>query len=84
MTINLTKRQDELIEYLCGLDDGANAELGKRAKAGQLSSDDVGRLCEIISDELMLKGIEKSFEPNDYGLELEKLLDDVNSERLHR
>jgi hypothetical protein len=84
MTTNLTKRQEELIEYLCTLGDGVNAELCKRAKAGQLSHEDVGKLCEIISDELMLKGIEKSFEPNDYGLELENLLDDVNRERLHR
>jgi hypothetical protein len=40
-------------------------------------------LCDLISNEFMLNGIQESFEPNDYGKELERLLDAVNRGRLH-
>lgn len=46
-----------------------------------LSSREVDELCELISNEFMIGGIEDGFEPNSYGLELELLLDAVNRVR---
>ncbi|WP_162979219.1 hypothetical protein [Pseudomonas aeruginosa] len=61
---------------------GAKISLAERAIAGDVSVDDVDELCELISNEFMMKGIEANFEPNNYGLELEALLDAVNRDRL--
>ena len=50
---------------------------------GKLSHDGIDRLCKIINDEYLMKGIEEDYNPNEYGLELEELLDLVNHDRLH-
>jgi len=40
------------------------------------------KLCCLINEELMKKGLQSNWEPNDYGHKLEKLLDEVNRRRL--
>ncbi len=49
----------------------------------KISSNEIDELCELISNEFMMNGIQESYEPNEYGRELEKLLDAVNRGRLH-
>jgi hypothetical protein len=39
-------------------------------------------MCSIISDEFLLNGITKDFEANEYGKELENILDNINRSRL--
>ncbi|EYC50062.1 hypothetical protein AZ34_02550 [Hylemonella gracilis str. Niagara R] len=48
----------------------------------RLSMATIDELCALINDEFMMKGILPNFEPNEYGLELEALLDVVNSARI--
>ncbi|WP_374440005.1 hypothetical protein [Pseudomonas panipatensis] len=60
----------------------AKLSLAEKSIAEDVSIDDVEELCELISNEFMMNGIEENFEPNSYGLELEALLDAVNRERL--
>lgn len=56
--------------------------LSEKAMEGTLSPAEIDMLCEVISNEMMISGIEKTFEPNEYGKELEVLLDAVNRPRL--
>lgn len=48
-----------------------------------ISSSETDELCELISNEFLLDGIQENFEPNDYGRKLEELLAAVNKVRLH-
>lgn len=54
----------------------------KKITDGSLSSSDIEELCKMISNEFMLNGIKKYFEPNDNGVELEGILDFVNKNRM--
>ena len=84
MNSMLTELQSELIRYLCTNSDGTKTHLGQKAIEETLSSSETDRLCELISNEMMLNGIEETFEPNAYGKKLESLLDAVNGSRLHK
>lgn len=74
--------QKNLIITLCSDGDASKRSLAEKAINGILTSDEVEELCNLISNEFMLNGITESFEPNDYGKELENLLDAVNKNRL--
>lgn len=78
----LTEDQVRLLMGLCGSAGAHSLCLAKKLVSSSISSSEVDELCELISNELMLNGIEESFEPNDYGHKLEHLLDAVNSTRL--
>lgn len=82
MSSLLTERQRELILALCASGDGEKKHLGEKAIAGTLLPDEIEVLCELISNEMMMNGIEETFEPNEYGKELESLLDVINRPRL--
>ncbi|KAJ9429976.1 hypothetical protein SAMN05518863_10714 [Candidatus Pantoea symbiotica] len=56
--------------------------LAEKAISGELTEDDVEVICNLISNEFMLNGITEDFEPNEYGIELESLLNTVNKNRL--
>lgn len=45
---------------------------------------DIETVCQLINDEYLMKGINPDYRPNDYGRELERLLDEVNRPRLFR
>lgn len=78
----LTERQRELVRSLCASTNSRKTYLGNKAIEGTLSSAQIEILCELISNEMMMNGIEETFEPNEYGKELEELLDAVNWPRL--
>ena len=82
MKIILNSAESALLMRLARAAGGARLALAERAIAGEVSPDDVDELCELISNEFLMSGIEEDFEPNSYGLELEALLDAVNRERL--
>lgn len=81
MNGSLTDRQIQVIKRITSSSGQYSGLLG-HAMAGTLSHDEVETLCELISNEMMMSGIEESFEPNEYGRELEALLDFVNRQRL--
>lgn len=78
----LTSRQQTIVRDLCMAGDGSKASLGVAAIAGALNPEEIDLLCELISNEFMMNGILESFEPNEYGKELETLLDSINRPRL--
>lgn len=84
MNSMLTERQRALIKTLCAGGDGTQTYLNQKAIEGTLSDAEIDMLCELISNEMMMNGIEETFEPNEYGKELELLLDAVNGPRLRR
>ena len=48
----------------------------------RLDMNNIQRVCEIINDEYLLKGIEEDYSPNEYGRKLEEILNKVNALRL--
>lgn len=81
MSSFLTSSQIQLLFALCFMAGEHQLKLAEKLLYGSLSSSEVDELCEFISNEFMVGGIEESFEPNSYGLELELLLDAVNRGR---
>lgn len=80
----LTPRQQVLIKNLCGACAHASEHLAEKVFSGLLSFDEIELICDLISNEMMQGGINENFEPNDYGKELELLLDIINRPRLHK
>lgn len=74
----LTNGQIQLLLALCFMAGEYQLAMAEKLLKGSLSSREADELCELISDEFMIGGIEEGFEPNSYGLELELLLDAVN------
>jgi hypothetical protein len=83
MSMVLTERQSELIKTLCAGSEKEKVHFGENSISGMLLPDEIEKVCELISNEMMMNGIEETFEPNEYGKELEALLDAVNRARLH-
>lgn len=42
-----------------------------------LSANEYNTLRDIINDEFLAKGLKQDYEPNNYGILLEKLIDDI-------
>lgn len=82
MKVLLTERQKEILKKLRTNDAGLNAITFDNLENGQINANEIGALCDLVNAEFMLKGILPSFEPNQYGLELENLLDVINRPRL--
>jgi hypothetical protein len=82
MTIRLTARQQEIMATLRAKDGGLNASAFQKLEQQCLEFSDIEVLCNIINEEFLMKGILPSFEPNEYGLELEALLDVINHPRI--
>ncbi len=83
MSTSLSNDQLPLLLELCRSAGPLQLDLAKKLLNEELSLIERDELCELISNEFMMSGIEESFEPNEYGRELEKLLDSVNRGRLH-
>lgn len=49
---------------------------------GLIEMSDIENLCALINNEFMMKGLLPSYEPSQYGIELENLLDVVNRPRI--
>ena len=78
MSCTLTNAQLQLLVMLCSLGGDAQLALAEKLLHDSLASSEIDELCELISNEFLMSGIEENFEPNSYELELELLLDAVN------
>lgn len=83
MSTSLTNYQLRLLLALCRSAGPLQFGLAEKLMNEKIFPLEIDELCELISNEFMMNGIEESFEPNGYGRELEKLLDSVNRDRLH-
>ena len=81
MSCTLTNAQLQLLVMLCSLGGDAQLALAEKLLHDSLASSEIDELCELISNEFLMSGIEENFEPNSYELELELLLDAVNRGR---
>ncbi|MBI0328734.1 hypothetical protein [Burkholderia plantarii] len=82
MTMVLTDRQKEIISSLRVKDAGKSAAAFDSLERGGMTFSEIDALCGLINAEFMMEGILPNFEPNEYGLELERLLDVINRPRL--
>ena len=82
MKLLLTDRQKEILNSLRVKDAGKNIAAFDKLEKGELTFSEIDTLCGLVNDEFMMEGILPTFEPNEYGLELEKLLDLINRPRL--
>lgn len=82
MKLTLTERQKEIVSSLRVKDEGKNSAAFDGLERGEMTFSEIDALCGLINAEFMMEGILPTFEPNEYGLELEKLLDLINRPRL--
>jgi len=78
----MTDRQIMILKSLRENMRGKDADLLNDAINGRLAVNDIQRVCEIINDEYLMKGIGEDYSPNEYGRDLENLLNAVNAPRL--
>lgn len=82
MIINLSDTQKKLLITLKSKVGGKDLDVFDAALRGDVEIKAIDRLCGLINEEFMMEGIDENFEPNQYGIELEGLLDAINKPRL--
>jgi len=82
MKLAPTDRQKEILSSLRVKDAGKNTAAFDSLEKGELTFSEIDVLCGLVNAEFMMEGILPTFEPNEYGLELERLLDLINRPRL--
>ncbi|MFT3848683.1 MAG: hypothetical protein QM739_08370 [Propionivibrio sp.] len=82
MTIELTDRQREILQKLLLNDKRERKYLFNKLANGQLTNLDIEEFCSLINDVFLMEGLLPNYEPNEYGLELEELLDSINRSRI--
>jgi hypothetical protein len=78
----LTGRQVEILRYLQDKVTSGKRRLLERVLSNTLPKSEIEKVCQLINDEYLMKGIKEDYSPNEYGRELEDLLDVVNRPRL--
>lgn len=81
MNRSLSDSQLELLLALCSRLGAQKLMLVNRLLDQSVSASELDELCELISNEFLMHGIDERFEPNDYGSALELLFDAVNGFR---
>jgi hypothetical protein len=82
MAIKLSDRQKEIIVRLYG--EAAAHSLVQRISSERLSFAEIEKVSLRINEEFLMHGLGLNYEPNEYGLELDALLDTVSRPRLRR
>lgn len=80
--LHLTERQIQIVRSLRDRAAEEQKELLNRVINGDLPLGSIEAVCQLINDEYLMKGIGPDYNPNEYGRELEGLLDVVNRPRL--
>ena len=78
ITGHLTERQVEILRCLRDKAPSLSKRLFDDVLSGKLPKSDIEAVCQMINDEYLMKGIEENYSPNEYGRELEELLNVVN------
>ncbi|WSG73674.1 hypothetical protein U8P80_20030 [Rhizobium beringeri] len=80
MKQKLTERQKTILT--CVLNEKDASLWIAAIQAGNLSFEQIEEACDLLSGAFHMNGIDENFEPNDYGKEIEALIDVVNRPRL--
>lgn len=80
----LTDAMRQLLFALASLAGEPHLSLAEKLTEIALSSAETDVLCELVSNEFLMEGMQEDFEANGYGRDLELLLDALNHGRLHR
>ena len=79
----LTERQLEILQHIRDKAVGNKRQLLEHVLDNSHAKNDIEAVCKIINDEFLMHGIlDEKYNPNEYGRELEGLLDIVNKPRL--
>jgi len=78
----ITDHQITILKSLRQKLSGKDVDLVDDVIDGRLSTHDIQRVCEIINDEYLMRGIKEDYSPNEYGRDLQDLLNKVNAPRL--
>lgn len=82
-TNRFTERQQEILQHLRDKATGQKRLLLEHALNNSLAESDIETVCRIINDEFLMHGLlDEKYNPNEYGRELESLLDIINRPRL--
>lgn len=82
MIFSFTERQINILTAMSASAPLANKTLLDKVFVSELTFHEIDAVCGIINNEFMMKGLLPNYEPNEYGLELEKLLDVINKPRI--
>jgi hypothetical protein len=82
MATTLSDRQKEIVKSL--FSNGTAQSVIQKVLTEQLSFSEIENVVNIIHREFSMHGLLPNYEPNEYGLELEALLNIVNRPRLAR
>jgi len=81
-TYSLSIRQREILESIQNKLPTDLKQHFENALNNTLTAVEIERLCQLINDEFLMNGINDDYSPNNYGRELEELLDVINRPRL--
>lgn len=80
MTIELTQVQRNIVERVFK---GRDPSFWIAAiQAQNLNFDEIEEVCDLLSGEFLMNGIDRNFEANNYGKEVQDLMDIVNRPRI--
>jgi hypothetical protein len=82
--MTLTRDQRQALSKILELNGHQYDEFMANFRAGPFPIWKIDQLCEWINDEFMMHGLAEDDRPNEYGFQLERLLDAVNRQRLDR
>ena len=75
-------RQKEILEKLRVNDHGKSSVAFEKIESNQLDINGTEIICGLINSEFMMEGVLPNFESNEYGIELENLLNVINRPRI--
>ena len=78
-THGFTQRQREILQHLRDQAIEQKRQFLDRALSGSLAKCDIEAVCKILNDEFLMHGIlDDKYNTNEYGRELEELVDIIN------
>lgn len=80
--MRLDAKSRELLNEVLEARGRSHPELSGIADRNHLSESDVEQLCLMLTEELIATGLAPDDEPNERGRRLERLIDEVNRQRI--
>jgi hypothetical protein len=82
--IKLSKKSFDLLKSCLEKHNPSLISIVESSREDEYTVEFYNQLREIVGDELLAKGFNQDYEPNSYGSELEKLIDEIGRLFLYR